>query len=1842
MADRTASDSRHHLSVTPPPQISKDVQGSDNPIPLSPQWLLSKPGESKAGMGTGENPFGPYPGYANRSDTMKSSGNGEEMQDIQKKKDVFRPTLIEMETGRRDRWRDEERDTNSSIRRDRWREGDKELVDTRKMDKWTDNSSARHFGESRRTTSERWTDSSNRETNYEQRRESKWNTRWGPDDKEKEGMREKWVDSGKDGEVPLDKGLSHLSNHSKDEREGDHVRPWRSSSSLSRGRGDPPHHQTLTPNKQGPTFAYGRGRGENAPPTFSAGRGRVNSAGGSVNSFSAHSQSFGTVADKGESSHGEPSPLRYSRTKLLDVYRMTDMKTSWKLLDGFLKVPSLTWEESLEPLALCAPTPEELVILKGIDKGDVVSSGAPLISKDGSVGRNSVDFVQSRRTKLGSREDLPPAVDDCKDESADNSKGGYSNYSEGSFHEKQMHYYGSNLKTETTQDHQMYPDNKFSAEVLRDDSAFHQKVDELAINRDSSVQGNSSLNLAATWQAPSMGERSHVASHDWRDIPTDVRSSASDMGWSQPQRDSSNEWEGSSANSSYLKDESKWQVSEDPIIKRQPSGVLDREHDTRKLLPPSPEDLLLYYKDPQGAIQGPFSGSDIIGWFEAGYFSIDLQVRLASASKDTPFSLLGDVMPHLRAKARPPPGFSVPKQNEIADQSSRPNFSSFPGKLHVGSSEIDMVKNEPRHIQGSATEAENRFLESLMSGNVSSSPLEKFAFSEGLQGYIGNNTGNMPPLGVESGNSLYLLAKKMAIERQRSLPNPYPYWPGRDAVSMVPKPEIVPDSPVQHSNLLSSIADNTRQPPQSQNDLMSILQGLSEKSSSGVNNGVSGWSNFPGQGGLELLQDNLDLHHGQNFPPQTAFGIQQPRLQPQNQSSLTNLLAQVTPEKLLSSGLSQDPQILSMLQQQYLLQLHSQAPAPTQQLSLLDKLLLLKQQKEEEQQQLLRQQQQLLSQVLSEQSHQRFAEPSYGPLQANAMPAGNASMDPRLQPSQELFQIGSKLPGTNMHDERNTNFLNLPPQTSQDVSLSSEASSLHLPHQIFGNATRQKSWGATVPEKINEIQLKQSFPASAMSDSSPLFEGMDKYLMDPPVLPKSDPVSDSYAPLTLEQTLQKTLRTNEPATAAASEATADLGPSGGTYENEMFIYEQAHDVKVQLDGALEEQHVERDQCNDEPSMVPEIKNVEVREVKKASEKKSRKQKSSKTHTSDQAKGVSKMPSLLSSNQSETEGTNAGDTKFETHIGVGEVIYGTSPQKTRDSKSGTATVETMDSQQVETLLPASISRDDVESVEVKGELKVIGSFSLQNTQVHSGQRAWKPAPGFKAKSLLEIQQEEQRRAQTEMPISEITTSVNSMSLSAPWAGVVASSDPKTSREIHQDAGSTELKSEISLNPKSKKSQLHDLLAEEVLAKSNERVMEVPDSISNLPSIPVSTIHSDSINDDNFIEAKDTKKSRKKSAKAKGVGAKVSMPIASADVSIASSPNEKGKSIRHVQQEKEVLPAVPSGPSLGDFVLWRGESANPSPAPAWSTDSGKVPKPTSLRDILKEQERKVSSVQQQSQMPTPQKSQPIQATRGSGPSWSLSASSPSKAASPIQINSHASAQSKYKGDDDLFWGPIDQSKQEAKKADFPQLANHGIWGTKNTPVKGTLGGSLSRQKSTGGRHAEHSLSSSPAQSSLKGKRDAMTKHSEATDFRDWCESEFVRLTGEEDTSFLEFCLKQSRSEAEIMLIENLGSFDPEHEFIDKFLNYKELLPADVLEMAFQSRNDRKVSGFSAGDINSDNAGVADFDRDNTIGSDGSTKGGGKKKGKKGKKVSPSVLGFNVVSNRIMMGEIQTLED
>ncbi|XP_017436263.1 protein ESSENTIAL FOR POTEXVIRUS ACCUMULATION 1 isoform X4 [Vigna angularis] len=1450
------------------------------------------------------------------------------------------------------------------------------------------------------------------------------------------------------------------------------------------------------------------------------------------------------------------------------------MHTHRKLVE-FLQIPSITQDEPLKPLGFCAPNSEELSVLKDIEKGEIISSSAPQVQKDG---RNTTEFTHSRRIKLVNS----PLQDRVEDNGS------------------------------------------------------YRMVDKVPSNRESTFEESNSVHPGATWRGTPLGEHAGTVVHESRDVSSDIKSRNPGMSWSHQPNDTQAQWEHNLDYLSETRDVAKWQSSGYPI-KRQLSGILDGEFESRRVQQTCPEDLSLFYKDPQGHIQGPFKGIDIIGWFEAGYFGIDLPVCLENAASHSPWLQLGDAMPHLRAKARPPPGFSAAKHDST--EAFCWQNSSTVGNMHTGLNEAERLRNDPMH-RNSTTEAENRYLESLMSGSKSSSPLDSLTLSEGLQGFHCNNSGNLGPSGVDGGNDLYMLAKKMALERLSSLPtHPYPYWPRRDAAPLPPKSDIFPHTP-PHSNILSSLSDNPRQLQPQNSDLNSVIQGISDRTTTGLSSSIAGWPNFPSQGGLDPLQNKIDFHHDQNNV-QMPFGIQQ-RLQTPNRLPSDNIIAQtsdipssiLTAEKLLSSGLSQDPQMLNMLQQQYFLQLHSQAAASSQQIPFLDKLLLLKQkQQQEEQLLLLRQQQQLLSQVLQDhQSHQRLGDLSFQQLPGGRVPLGNLHVNLSQILPKEIFSTSSQTPIPSVNGELTTDSLNLPLQASQDTSynLSSE-SSAHLPDHLFENISHQKSWSATLPEQINDKHQSVALPASASFEDSVLSEhNIAKEEPNIAQIPLS--FSDNTTKI-MEQIPYNTCPVGDSQVSATS--VFDESSQSVQFVAPFVPVSSAGDLPVSSQvgidveiksGSLEEQQGGRESSNTETSVV-DASSVEAREPKKTTEKKSKKQKSSKSQSSDQAKGLPKNVTLQQSKKSESEKPNYGEKKLgETN--KGDPAHETYLQQTRGKgkQSATATAETDNHQELNGL-PTNIPGSNSETF-IEDELKAVGSVSTKTSELPSG-RAWKPAPGFKAKSLLEIQLEEQKRAQIEMLVSEVATPVNAMSSTTPWVGVMANPDSsKVSSDSHREADDTEYlaKSEKSQDSKIKKSPLHDLLAEDV-PEYSERDGRVPDSL-----IPSQTVHSHSepIDEGDFIEAKDTKRNRKKSAKLKGSGSKVSIPVASSERPISSSHNEKVRSSHSVQLEKEQLPSIPSGPSLGDFVLWKGELTSPSPPPAWTTDSGRIPKPTSLRDIQKEQEKKSAAVLS-NQLPTPQRSQPAQVARSSSSLWPISTSSPPKTAPSSQINSQTSV-SKYRGDDEFFWGPVEQSKQENKQSGFSQLASQGSRGSKNIPMKGNSPGLSSRQKSGSGKPAERSLSSSPAssQSLLKLKKDAMTKNSEATDFRVWCENECVRLIGTKDTSFLQFCLKQSRSEAEIILTENLGSYDPDHEFIDKFLNYMDLLPSDVLEIAFQTRNDQKVDG-------SENTVIQDMGY-----VDGSFSKGGKKKGKKGKKVSSSVLGFNVVSNRIMMGEIQAVVD
>ncbi|KAG7604704.1 putative GYF domain-containing protein [Arabidopsis thaliana] len=1707
----SAADHRNkHLSVNPPHQIFKDIQGSDNAIPLSPQWLLSKPGENKTGMGTGD----PNQ-YGNHSDVVRTTGNGEETLDNLKKKDVFRPSLLDAESGRRDRWRDEERDTLSSVRNDRWRNGDKDSGDNKKVDRW--DNVAPKFGEQRRGPNDRWTDSGNKDAAPEQRRESKWNSRWGPDDKEAEIPRNKWDEPGKDGEIIREKGPSLPTS------DGDHYRPWRPSQ--GRGRGEALHNQS-TPNKQVTSFSHSRGRGENTA-IFSAGRGRMSPGGSIFTSAPNQSHPPGSASDKGESGPGEPPHLRYSRMKLLDVYRMADTECYEKFPDGFIEVPSLTSEEPTDPLALCAPSSDEVNVLDAIEKGKIVSSGAPQTSKDGPTGRNPVEFSQPRRIRpAGSREDMTFGAEESKDESGETRN---------------------------------YPDDKFRPEASHEGYAPFRRGNEAPVRelKEPSMQGNAHVQSASPWRQSSGGERSNRNSHDWNDPSADSRLKSSDSVWSHP-KDSINHLGGNNMMLPQSKGESRWQISEDPSLRRQPSLVFDREQEVRKLLPSSPEELSLYYKDPQGLIQGPFSGSDIIGWFEAGYFGIDLLVRLASAPNDSPFSLLGDVMPHLRAKSGPPPGFTGAKQNEFVDAAGT---SAFPGvgKVHSGMGETDMLQNDMRYKHVAGTVAENRFIESLMSGGLTNS-------AQGVQGYGVNSSGGLSLPVTDGGADMYLLAKKLELERQRSIPSPYSYWPGRESANLMPGSE--------------NVSENAQQPTRSpSSDLLSILQGVTDRSSPAVSGPLPAWS--------QPIQKESDLHHAKTFQTQIPFGVQQQRLPEQN-LPLSGLLGQpmennpggmLSPDMMLAAGLSQEHQSLNLLQQQQLLlQLNAQTPLSAQhQRLLVEKMLLLKHQhKQEEQQQLLRQQQQLYSQVFADQqrSQQRFGDPSYGQLQA--------SLDAlRLQPSKDMSQVNQQVQVPVSHEERGINLADLLPvthATNQTVA-SFETPSLHLQNQLFGNVDPRM----VLPDQIDDTHKKESKSEYERTVSADYVNSL--YSEKPVLSPGYHATHNVEEPVSYPN--------NESSTATMT--APEIVESKLLEEQSKDMYAGKGEVSIELSGE---------------TPATEVKNNDVSVARKTSEKKSRKQRAKQA--ADLAKSTSRAP-LQETKQPQPGSADDSEIKGKTKKSADTLI----DNDTHLIKSSTATA-------------SNTSQMSSEVDSVRGE-----ESSLQNTRTQPG-RAWKPAPGFKPKSLLEIQMEEQRVAQAEALAPKISSTVNSVGSAAPWAGIVTNSDSNILRETHGESAITQtgvVKPESVPTLKAKKSHLHDLLADDVFAKSSDKEREVMEIISNNDAfMQVTTTNAESFDDDNFIDARETKKSRKKSARAKTSGAKIAAHVPAVDTSLQTNSVEKGKSSRILQQqEKEVLPAIPSGPSLGDFVLWKGESVNnPPPAAAWSSGPKKSTKPSSLRDIVKEQEKMTtSSHPPPSPVPTTQKAIPPQAHQG-GASWSRSASSPSQAVS------QSSSQSKSKGDDDLFWGPVEQSTQDTKQGDFPHLTSQNSWGTKNTPGKVNAGTSLNRQKSVSMGSADRVLSSPVVtQASHKGKKEAVTKLTEANGFRDWCKSECLRLLGSEDTSVLEFCLKLSRSEAETLLIENLGSRDPDHKFIDKFLNYKDLLPSEVVEIAFQSK------GSGVGTRN--NTGE-DYYYNTTAANDGFSKVGGKKKAKKGKKVSlsASVLGFNVVSNRIMMGEIQTIED
>lgn len=234
------------------------------------------------------------------------------------------------------RWREEERETSLlGGRRDR-----------RKADRRIDNVSSREAGDNRALpTADRWHDGN-------ARRDGKWSSRWGPDDKEKESRTEKKTDLDKDREDSHSDNQPFVSsNRSVPERDSDSRDKWRPRYRMEG------HSSGASSYRAAPGFGAERGRVEGSNVGFTIGRGRGNGVG--------RSSSTGIGAAQNESVPGKSRPadaFRYPRGKLLDIYRRQKSAPSMAgIPDTMEEISPITQESFIEPLAFVAPNPEEEV-----------------------------------------------------------------------------------------------------------------------------------------------------------------------------------------------------------------------------------------------------------------------------------------------------------------------------------------------------------------------------------------------------------------------------------------------------------------------------------------------------------------------------------------------------------------------------------------------------------------------------------------------------------------------------------------------------------------------------------------------------------------------------------------------------------------------------------------------------------------------------------------------------------------------------------------------------------------------------------------------------------------------------------------------------------------------------------------------------------------------------------------------------------------------------------------------------------------------------------------------------------------------------------------------------------------------------------------------------------------------------------------------------------------------------------------------------------------------------------------------------------------------------------------
>ncbi|XP_008231083.1 PREDICTED: uncharacterized protein LOC103330307 isoform X4 [Prunus mume] len=330
-----------------------DQVASESSIPLSPQWLYAKPVDSKT-LVTGTSGEMHAPGSLPHGNSTDPNSRDTWRLDASQDKKDWRRNAPDLDITRR--WREEERETGLLGRRDRKKEDrrvgvtstrDTSTTDGRAEDRHVGATSTKDVTENKVLSSDRW---------HESRRDNKWSSRWGPEDKDKDSQIEKKTDVEKE-DIHVDKQSLSNSNRAASERDSDSRDKWRPRHRMEVQSGG------AAPYRAAPGFGMARGQVEKVG--FTAGRGRSNTNG---------------TLQIGRPVLGKASPFLnmycYPRGKLLDIYRKQKIDLTFDSMpDGMEHVSPITQVGSTEPLAFVAPDADEEACLRDILMGSITSSG---------------------------------------------------------------------------------------------------------------------------------------------------------------------------------------------------------------------------------------------------------------------------------------------------------------------------------------------------------------------------------------------------------------------------------------------------------------------------------------------------------------------------------------------------------------------------------------------------------------------------------------------------------------------------------------------------------------------------------------------------------------------------------------------------------------------------------------------------------------------------------------------------------------------------------------------------------------------------------------------------------------------------------------------------------------------------------------------------------------------------------------------------------------------------------------------------------------------------------------------------------------------------------------------------------------------------------------------------------------------------------------------------------------------------------------------------------------------------------------------------------------------------